>query len=886
MNNSNDSLFTRMMAHWEAKILNHPRLLLIASVIFSGFVFQYTTEHLTINTNTADMISIKLPFQQDRIRLEKAFPQDASTILMLVEGKTPEQTAAFIKSVTQKLGQDKQAIASLYVPDDNPFFDQNGLLYLDVNELQSLSNKLASAQPFIGRLAQNYSLAGLFDTFTDALTNNDTDIDINAIFGKTAEAIEAALANQPYRVSWQQLMMDKASGLGFTKRFVFIKPILNFQEFLPAEKSLIVINQAVTDSLKDELAGVNVRLTGEVILEHEEMLTVSQGTAAAGVASMVLVCIILWIAYRSFKLMFATFFTLSMGLILSLGFAALAIGHLNMISIAFGVLFIGMGDAYSSHFCLRYLELRQRNVTTREAILQTLTSTGSSLMLCTITASIGLFAFIPTNYVGVSELGVIAGTSLVIALITTFTVLPAVIKIMPPNPKATYDPEKKPPAILSNWPIRYARPIRWITILLTLGALILLTRIEVDFNPINLRDPDTESVKTFKYLLASKDTSPMTLTSLGHSEEQTHKLQAEFEKLPVVEKVMTLFDFIPQNQDEKLGMIEELGLILGPGLEQFPDIQPGPANLQPLLELQKAIKAKMAQGESKGVSMETLTRLNSNLDQLLVKLQAESPEQRQIDLNTLQNSFLSALPTTIKILQHNLQANTVTLASLPADIKDRWLSKDGLYRIQIYPKKDLNDLDSLREFIVEAQTIDSHVSDLPVTYLESMNEVIRAFVQAFSVALGVITLILLVIMRNIKDTLLVLLPLMLASLYTAAITVLIGMPFNFANIIALPLLFGLGVDSGIHMAHRLRYLNKSDENLFSSSEALGVFYGTLTTIFSFGSLAFTSHEGMASMGVLLAVGLLLTLICALVVLPAFSALRFEFHHHVTRNHAK
>lgn len=872
------------MIHWEAKILSHPWLLLIISVIFSGFVFQYTTNHLSINTNTADMISIKLPFQQDRLRLEKAFPQDASTILMLVEGKTPEQTSAFIKKITHQLSQNKQAIASLYVPDDNAFFDRNGLLYLDTNELQTLSNKLATAQPFIGRLAQNYSLAGLFDTFTDALTNNDTDIDINAIFSQSADAIEADLANRPYQISWQQLMMDKASGLGFTKRFVFIKPILNFQEFLPAEKSIDVINQAISDIKKDGLAEVSVRLTGEVILEHEEMLTVSQGTAAAGIASMFLVCITLWIAYRSFKLMFATFFTLSMGLILSLGFAALTIGHLNMISIAFGVLFIGMGDAYSSHFCLRYLELRRRGETTREAILNTLTSTGSSLVLCTITASIGLFAFIPTNYVGVSELGVIAGTSLVIALLTTFSVLPAVIKIMPPNPKMKQGPEKKPPAILSNWPIRYAKPIRWVTVLLTVGALILLTQVEVDFNPINLRDPNTESVKTFKYLLASKDTSPMTLASLGQSEEQTHQLQTEFEKLPAVEKVMTLFDFIPKNQDEKLGIIEELSLILGPGLEQFPDTQPGAASVEPLLELQKALKAKIAKGESKGASMDTLTRLDTDLDRLLAKLEAETPEQRQTDLNRLQNSFLSALPSTIKILQHNLQADTVTLASLPADIKDRWLSKDGLYRIQIFPKKDLNDLDSLREFIVEAQKVDSHVSDLPVTYLESMNEVIRAFVQAFSVALGVITLILIIIMRNIKDTLLVLLPLLLASLYTAAVTVLIGMPFNFANIIALPLLFGLGVDSGIHMAHRLHYLNKNDENLLSSSEALGVFYGTLTTIFSFGSLAFTTHEGMASMGVLLALGLLLTLICALVVLPAFSALRFEFHHHVTRSH--
>jgi predicted RND superfamily exporter protein len=188
----------------------------------------------------------------------------------------------------------------------------------------------------------------------------------------------------------------------------------------------------------------------------------------------------------------------------------------------------------------------------------------------------------------------------------------------------------------------------------------------------------------------------------------------------------------------------------------------------------------------------------------------------------------------------------------------------------VYPKKDLNELENLREFILEAQRVDPDVTDIPVTYLESMNEVIKAFQQAFSIAFLATTLILLLVLRNIKDTLLVLLPLMLASLFTAAATVIFKVPFNFANIIALPLLFGLGVDSGIHMAHRLHELEKYGGSLLGTSEAKGVFYGALTTVFSFSSLALTDHQGTASMGLLLSIGLMLTLVCSLVVLPAFS----------------
>jgi len=618
---------------------------------------------------------------------------------------------------------------------------------------------------------------------------------------------------------------------------------------------------------------VSVRLTGQVVLEHEEMQTIGQGTAVAGIASMILVCVTLWIAYRSFRLMFATFFTLTMGLVLSLGFATVAIGHLNLISIAFAVLFIGMGDAYSSHFCLRYRELILRGESQRDALRDTLTSTGSALILCTLTAAIGLYAFIPTNYVGVSELGVIAGTSMFIALLTTFTVLPALIKIMPIRLPRKEVRVKKTPLIISNWPLRYARQIRWITLVLAVAAAGLLTHVTVDFNPINLRDPNTESVKTFKYLLQSKDTSPLTLTSLAHSEAEALDIQARYEKLATVDKVVTLFDFIPKDQQDKLAIIEELGLIVGPQLQNFPAPVPDGGTLEALGKFHTILKERIDKGEN-GIMAE----LNETLEPFIAQLEAATPEARQATLGRLQHSLLSALPSTIQNLQHGLQASEISMKTLPPDLIERWLSKDGLYRVQVFPKKDLNDLQSLREFIQAAQKIDANVTDLPVTYLESMNEVVKAFVEAFSIAMGAIAILLLIILRDLKDTLLVLLPLLLASLFTAAATVIFDVPFNFANIIALPLLFGLGVDSGIHMAHRLHYLHSTDENLLSTSEAQGVFYGSLTTVWSFSSLAFTSHRGTASMGILLAIGLMMTLICALVVLPAFSELRFRRRH--------
>ena len=869
MSKTSNPLPIRAIHWWERNFISHPWLVILLFLVACGVTLRYVMENLKVNTNTANIISTDVPFQKRRIELEQAFPQDISTILLLVEGPTPEETSAAIQRIGAQLRANTTEFKSVYIPDESEFFARNGLLYLSLEDLENLANQLAKAQPFIGRIAEDNTLRGFFGIVSQALEESrksDLDLDLNPLLVKIREAVAATTEGRPYQASWRQLMMPSASGLGFTKRFIIVTPKLYYEELMPAEKAIAALDKILAGTLQGELADVRVRKTGEVMLEHEEMLTISSGVSVASVASLILVCLTLWFAYRSLKLMFATFVSLTMGLILSLGFATIAIGQLNLISIGFAVLFIGMGDAYSSHFCLRYRELVQRGYTQRAALQETLTSTGSALTLSAITGALGLYSYIPTNFSGVAELGIIAGTSLFIALMTTFTVLPALMKIMPIRASKRPRLQKNAPFLLSNWPLRYARTVRITTMTLALFAAVLAFHVKVDFNPINLRDPNTESVQTFKYLLQSEETSPMTLTSLARSEAEARERESRFQQLPTVDRVMSVFDLVPEDQDEKLAIISDMSLILGPRFANFPSPAQGGATLEAVEELQRTVQDRLTAGDN-GV----LASLDQALTAFRARLDAADPETRQRLLDKLQGSLLNSLPAIISDLRESLAAQPITLESLPKDLVERWISESGLYRLQIFPKKDLNELDNLREFILDAQKVDPDATDLPVTYLESMNEVITAFQQAFAIAFVASALILLLVLRSVKDTLLILLPLLLASLFTAAATVLLDIAFNFANIIALPLLFGLGIDSGIHMTHRLHYLKSDDENLLGTSESQGVFYGALTTVFSFSSLAFTNHQGTASMGLLLAVGLMLTLICALIVLPAFSA---------------
>lgn len=864
-----DHLLARFMLWWEANFLRHAWLVLLLFVLACAGTLRYVMDNLKVNTNTADMIATSVPFQKNRLELEAAFPQDVSTITLLVEGPTPELTADAVRRLGAAVRADQANFKAVYIPDDGEFFAKNGLLYLNMDDLDDLSRQLANAQPFIGRIAADNSLRGFFGVVGDALNRSgDQDslkLDLNPLLEKIADAVEAQTAGRSYQVSWRQLMMPGAEGLGVTKRFIIVKPEFRFEELMPAEQSIKAIDAIIGREIQGDLAGVRVRKTGEPVLENEEMETISTGVSIASIASLILVCLTLWVAYRSFRLMFATFLSLTMGLIFSLGFATFAIGQLNLISIGFAVLFIGMGDAYSSHFCLRYRELLVQGFAESRALRETLISTAPSLVLSAITAAIGLFSYIPTSYSGVAELGIIAGTSMFIALVTTFTVLPALMKIMPIHPAKVVAPVQDRASSRSDWPLRFARPIQLITVLLAAISAGMLLDIQLDFNPINLRDPDTESVKTFKYLLESQDTSPMTLASLAGSGAEAKARAHDFKALSTVDKVVSIYDFIPDNQDEKLGFIEDLAVILGPRFGRMPVPVGDGASMEVVDKLKLTVAGLLARnGENK-----VLFRLDNALSAFVKKLQVMDGANQYQSLQSLEASLLGSLSQTLGDLATSFEAEPVTMDNLPVEIKDRWISASGFYRLQIFPKKNMDDLDNLREFILDAQRVDPNVTDLPVTYLESMNEVITAFKQAFAIAFIATTLILLLVLRSIRDTVLVLLPLLLASLFTAAATVILKIPFNFANIIALPLLFGLGVDSGIHMAHRLHYIRENGGNLLGTSESKGVFYGALTTIFSFSSLALTSHKGTASMGLLLAVGLLLTLICALVVLPAF-----------------
>ena len=869
--------------HWGNWILRAPYLVLFTLLLLAGASVDYTINHLTINTDTTELIAPDATFQKNRRAFEKAFPQDVNTLLLMVESESPELTTSATLRLSRLLRADKENFESVYVPNESEFFRRNGLMYLSLGELQDVSKSLTQAQPFIGRLAENNSLEGLFGILDDALNNtgkaNDVPIELTPLLTKIQQTLHNVLNNQNTLLSWQQLMMKNKTELSNPKRsFIIVRPKFDYSKIMPIEQPIAKLREAIVKIQDANLPPVKVWTTGEIGLEHDELEGISQGTFNACLFSLVPICLILLIAFRSVTLMLATFATLLIGMAFCGLFAAVFVKELNLISVAFTVSNIGLGVEYAIHFCLRYRDYLKTNISKEHAIRGALVSTSPSLLLCAITTAIGLYAFIPTDYRGISELGLLAGSSLFICLFITLTILPVLLLIIP-KPRLRDDElgaTKISPLMhrLTSIPLHFARPITYITAVLAIVSGFLLTKLVVDFNPINIRDPNTESVIAFKELLKTQDTSPMTLSVLGNSPEKTKQFQEKIEKLSVVDKTVSLFDFIPEDMSEKLALMDDLNLVIGSQSASFPPLKQNADPKAATEKLLNSIKDALPNRTDKE-EIKALKGLQNELQGVLIELNNRMQPNRQQFIEKMQTSVLGGLPVVMNQLSMSLHADEITLEKIPAELKDRWLSKEGLYRVQVFPKRDLNDLKNLEQFITQVQSVESNITDLPILFWESMKEVVKAFEQAITIAIVTITILLLMMRRNIKDTLLVIIPLLLAGLFTMSSTALTGTPINFANIIALPLLLGLGVDNGIHMLEKVRHSANDEQNIYQSSTARGIFYGALTTISSFAGLAFSPHQGVSSMGLVITIGIFWIMIGTFVILPALGKLAFQ-----------
>ncbi len=857
---------TNFLSWWVGHCRRYAWPIVIGALVLGALSVKYTVGNIGIDTDTADMIARDLPWRQTYIRYKKDFPQFVDTLLLVVDGDSPDRAEEAATQLAQALLRQGDLFHWVKQPGDSPFFRRNGLLFLSEEELEQLAQSLSRMQPFLGALASEPTLPGLSSLLEKALKADasQSGIELTPVLVALAEAVQAVNGGRFHRLSWQGLMQAGGEGGADARRYVVVKPRLDFRQLFPAAPALEKIRSLTSELELVAGNGVRVRITGQPALSHEELTSVTRGTQVAFLLAVIMVTIVLLMGLRSVWLLLATLITLLLGLSWTAAFATLAIGHLNLISVAFAVLYIGLGVDYAVHFCLRCRELHMNGTSWPEALDGGARDVGVALAICALTTGIGFFAFVPTDFTGVSELGIISGTGMFISLAASLTVLPALLELFPRPAMASSRQTRG----LGNeqrisWPIRYRRGVRMAAVALALASIVALPQVRFDDDPLNLRDPTSESVATARDLMADGGRSPWTLSAMVTDGDEARALAGRVEALPEVERVIHLESFVPAGQDEKLALIDDLALLLS--LDAYAisedttsDAQSRRASAEKLAAALDAFAARARTPDERLAA----ARLASGLGGLVAQDDAADR------LASLEQTLMHYLPVQLKRLKAVLAPQRISLQSLPESLERDWKAPDGRWRLQIDPAGDMSDKDNLEHFVSAVQAVAPDVTGAPVVHVGSGRAVVRAFEQALLSALLLIGALLFIMLRRVLEVGLVLAPLLLAMLITLAIMALFDLPFNFANVIALPLLLGLGANNGIHMVYRWRAAPPASGDLLKTSTARGVVFSVLTTMCSFGNLAFSAHKGTASMGLLLTLGLTLMLVCTLVLTPA------------------
>ncbi len=851
----------------------HARLVLLVALIAAGAAGWYAANNLGLVADTNKLFSPDLAWQKTQTGFDQAFPLTVMQTAIVIEGKAADAVDSGTDDLAAALAKRTDLFKTVQRPDSGPFFDKNAILFLKPSELAEFSDQIAQAQPLLGPLDADPSLRGLFGVLDQAIGDVEqgtaTGDALPGPFNAFAETTQSVTAGTPRPLDWGALMAGGTPRPEALRHFILVQANLDFGALQPGARASTAI-RAMAQDLHFADRGLTVKLTGEVPLADEEFASVTEGAGVETSLSFSLVLVLLLLGLRAPRLILAIVITLAVGLAMTAAFAAAAVGSLNVISVAFAVLFLGIGVDFGIQFTTRFraelfaltggMRPSDLAAANAEALSRTARMIVEPLGIAGLTIAMGFFAFLPTAYRGVSELGLIAGGGMIIALLASLTLLPALLSLLPargrPEP-AGFRWAAPIDRRLAGW----AAPILGLVLLAAVAALFTIGKVRFDGDPLNLKDPHRESVVVARALSDDPSGTPYRIDIVAPDLAAAASLSERLGKLPETRQVLTLDSFIPVDQPAKLDTIDQTKFLLGPLLDGQEKHKPPTDAQEHEATRSFAAKLKAALAAKAGPKLGKAGHaLSAALDGFLA-----SPNGG--DVVALRRAMLSGFAGPVASLRQAMSAGLVSIETLPAEIKQEWIAADGRARIAVFPKGDMRDPHQLKAFVDAVRAIAPGAAGTPVDIFEAGDTVGSAFLRASILALVAITLFLGIILRRVRDVLVVMIPLLLAGLFSLATAVLAGMPFNFLNIIAVPLLLGIGVAFDIYFVMAWR-ASHGPVALLQTATARAVVFSALTTLTAFSSLALSPHAGTASLGRFLMIALGYVLLCTLFVQPA------------------
>lgn len=826
-----------------------------------------TSKKLDITTDTTKMFSTKMPWKQRSDWMGKNFPNREGILVAIIEAKIPEERELSAEILVNQLNQDKKHFYFASSPENNPFLVKNGLMFLDPPVLDQTLNTIIRAQPFLSSLAADTSARGLFDTLgmvVEGIKENQVDLEQykNELNG-FAKTLEKASQRDFEPFSWEKSLSGELSSLAGRYQIVVAKPKMDLTSLQPSGEAVASLKKAISSISYVQRGDVKIHITGDAKINDEEFSTVMDGMVLGLFASFVLVAGWLFLAVKTWRIILPILYVLLIGLILTTGFASIAVGTLNLISVSFAILFVSIAVDFAIQFSVRFRgqdiqadDNTNKRQLTLLALSKTGYDTGHQIFTASVAAAAGFLAFTPTNFVGVKQLGLIAGTGMIIALICTLTLLPAMLTILQPKIVQAMAGFPRLKSLDNKF-----RHYRWYilavyAVIAVIGIFFLVDqKVSFDADPFHTKDTHSEGMKALQLLMNDPNTNPYTADVMAKSPEEAKKLVDQIGQLSSVQNVIWLGSFVPEDQKIKIPMIRDAASVLLNTLSNT-SIKSRPSALELRQSMQKML--------DKLNSVQNILTSDSPLERIRLALQ-KIVNMSDNDLMKINDDLVRFLGFQLHHLEIMLTPSAVSLTDVPKELANEYRTKDGLYRIEIYPKGTNLDNEQIATFVKQIRSVAPEAAGTSVDIIESANTVVHAFIIAAVMAIITLAIIIFIALRRILDMCLVLMPLILSGLMTIIVIVLIDQPLNFANIITLPLLLGVGVSFNIYFVMNWR---EGLSNPLSSPTARAVLFSALTTGTAFGSLAASAHPGTASMGLLLLISLGCTLVATLIFVPA------------------
>jgi len=870
---------------------------LAAAIVLSAISVAYSFTFLQFATSNRALLPQGKRYIERYVEFDREFGQLDDLVLAVQAPSLPEATI-YANRLVRELRANRVPLAHLTYRIDPKQFEGRALLYLSADRLKEIRERVFDYQQFMEKFADRPTLDQLVDgiatSIAQAFVTGLLDLGLDSSPGTSKGSLDLRFVHDvvlqiagrldrptPYRSPWGGLFSVGGEGsesagyfLSDDQRLLFIlaEPTSDRGSFTGDREAIEGVRTTVA-TLRAEFPDVEVGVTGKPALSSDEMTAAFRDSERATLVAFGLTLALLLAAFLRVGKPLLMLLALALSLCWSMGVATLVVGHLSLFSVMFIPIVIGIGIDYGIYYLFRYEEELFLGRNLREAIEITAMRSGPGILLSAITAAATFFVLMLTDFRGLQELGFIAGTALLLSWVSMMFLFPAMLMLVDRRrldrvgvtiPRAIRLERVHVPFV--DWITSHPKTVLAAAALLAAVSIYGFGRVRFDFNLLNLQAEGTESVTWEKKILATSGRSGFAALSSASTLDELRRKQHAFRALGSVSEVDSALLLIPDDQPEKQKIIRDFAPIVAP----VRVARPQPVDIDRLLSALETLKRRfdIAAGEAPpGDTQRRLASLRDDIAQLVVRLRQSDRTVSEPALAFLQRQVYRDFVTSFQRLQANLNPRTVGLADVPPEIRRKFISDRGSFLLQIHPAVDIWDRDGAARFVNDLRSVDGDVTGTPIITYEAIRLMERAYKQGTVYAIVLVTVLTFLMLRRIRETVLALSPLALGMTWTAGLMWLFDVKLNLGNVFGIPLILGAAAEFGLNIV--MRFMEGRDHGgpLVARSTIMAVFVNGLTTMVGFGSLMLAAHRGIYGLGLMLTLGMLASLVAALIVLP-------------------